>query len=200
MPHVSSFRRRCDLAAIVTVIALCVLLAPRVSHADTRHHITFGLGYTKLLSDDLKDETLGIDFTNAFNGLLTYRYSLNSSIDLCLDSRGMISTDTALGVDLTMTNSYFGPGVRWNMAGMGPRLFLQGSLLFANEEFDAEQGGVKISGSDSSVGFGAIGGVDIPMSKLLSLPIELHYIYAKPADDVSGFGANVGLAFNWGAM
>ena len=59
---------------------------------------------------------------------------------------------------------------------------------------EAEQGGVSISSSES------FGGVDIPLTTLLSLPLEANYMYAKPSDDVSGFGFSVALAFNWGAF
>lgn len=65
---------------------------------------------------------------------------------------------------------------------------------------EAEQGGVSISSSESGTGFGIFGGVDIPLTTLLSLPLEANYMYAKPSDDVSGFGFSVALAFNWGAF
>ena len=183
----------------LALLTAAAMLVPGSAIADTRHHITLGLGYSKLPSDDLKDDTIGIDFTNAGNGVLSYRYSLNSGWDLCLDSRGTISTDSQSGVDLTLMNSYFGPGVRWNAPGAA-RFFGQASFFFVSESAEAEQGGIRISSSDSGTGFGLFGGLDFPVSRLLSIPVELGYIYAKPADDVSGFGATVGLSFNFGEM
>jgi hypothetical protein len=126
------------------LLTAAAMIAPGSAIADTRHHITLGLGYSKLPSDDLKDDTIGIDFTNAGNGVLSYRYSLNSGWDLCLDSRGTISTDSQSGVDLTLMNSYFGPGVRWNAPGAA-RFFGQASFFFVSESAEAEQGGVRIS-------------------------------------------------------
>jgi hypothetical protein len=184
---------------VFVLLAAAATLLPRPSIADTRHHITLGLGYAKLPSDDLKDDSIGIDFTNAANGVLSYRYSLNSSWDVCLDSRGTISTDSQSGVDLTLMNSYFGPGLRWNAPGTA-RFFGQASFFFVSESAEAEQGGLKISASDGGTGFGVFGGLDFPVSTLLSIPVELGYIYAKPADDISGFGATVGLTFNFGEM
>jgi len=184
-------------------VSLCLgwLLLPAVSSsAETRHHIWFGLGYTKLLSNDVKDDALGIDFSNAANGVLAYRYTLNQAFDLTLDSRGTASTDKVGGVDLNLLNSFFGPGLRWHPATGGARLYAQANFFFISESVEAEQGGVKVSGSESGTGFGLSGGVDIPMTPLLSLPIEVNYNYGKPADDVSGFGATIGLSFNFGQM
>ena len=192
------YRARWAIPALA-LLAVAATLAPRSAIADTRHHITLGLGYSKLPSDDLKDDALGIDFSNAGNGVLSYRYSLNSTWDLCLDSRGTVSTDSQSGVDLTLLNSYFGPGLRWNAPGTA-RFFGQASFFYASESAEAEQGGVKISSSDGGAGFGVFGGLDFPVSQLLSIPVELGYIYAKPADDVSGFGGTGGLSFNSGVI
>jgi hypothetical protein len=196
----TTWLRRTQRAMFALAILNAVMIvAPGFSIADTRHHITLGLGYSKLSSEDLKDDALGIDFSNAANGILAYRYSLNSAWDLCLDSRGTVSTDTQSGVDLTLLNSFFGPGVRWNAPGTA-RFFGQANFFFVSESGEAEQGGVKLSFSESGTGFGVFGGLDFPVSALLSIPVEVGYIYAKPADDVSGFGASVGLTFNFGAM
>lgn len=183
----------------LALLAAAATLAPRSAIADTRHHITLGLGYSNLPSDDLKDDSIGIDFSNAGNGVLSYRYSLNSAWDVCLDSRGTVSTDSQSGVDLTLLNSFFGPGLRWNAPGTA-RFFGQASFFLVSESAEAEQGGFKISSSESGTGFGVFGGLDFPVSRLLSIPVEVGYIYAKPADDVSGFGATVGLTFNFGEM
>jgi hypothetical protein len=193
-----SSRLRWVMPALALLVAAATF-APRAAIGDTRHHITLGLGYAKLPSNDLKDDSIGLDFSNAGNGILAYRYSLNSSWDLCLDSRGTASTDTQSGVDLTLLNSFFGPGVRWNAPGTA-RFYGQASFFFASENAEAEQGGVKISASESGTGFGIFGGLDFPVSPLLSIPVEVGYMYSKPADDISSFGATVGLTFNFGVM
>ena len=181
---------------IATFALSAVLIAP--AHAQTRHHISFGLGYAKLLSNDMKDEFTGIDFTNAAHAGLAYRYSLTPEIDLSFDSQATASQDEFAGVKLTLTNSFVGPGVRLYATMASPRPFVQANVFFVREKAEAEHNGVKVTGSETGAGFGITGGIDIQMSPLLSLPLTVHYLNAKPADDVSGLGFNVALAFNFG--
>jgi len=207
--RVSFTSRSARLSLVVSACIGWLVLTAGSASAETRHHITIGAGYTKLLSDDVKDDAIGVDFSNAANGVFAYRYTLNSAIDLTIDSRGTASTQaargtvsnqTAQGVDLWLLNSFFGPGVRWHPATGGARLYLQGNVFLVSEEIEAEQSGVKFSSSESGAGFGIAGGLDIPLSTLLSLPLEVNYNSAKPADDVSGLGFTIALAFNFGKM
>jgi hypothetical protein len=200
--RISLARRAVVVSALVGALALGL---PGAVCAESRHHIAIQLGYTKLTSDQLKDASLGVDFTNAFSGTLQYRYSLTPQFDGTIDSRATVSTSTATdpfsgqSLDLTLTNNYFGPGVRWNLSPQAPHPFLQANFYLVSENFEADVNGTKVSNSDSSAGFGVSGGVDFPISKLLSIPVEVHYLYGKPADDVSGVGLQVGLAWNFGA-
>jgi hypothetical protein len=68
------------------------------------------------------------------------------------------------------------------------------------EEVKGESGNVTVTSHDDSAGFGISGGVDIRGGNLLSIPIEVNYMYGKPSDDVSGIGVNVGLTFNFGML
>ena len=194
MSRIGSRRFIIIVAAVCTAI---MALAPPIQ-AQTRHHLSLGFGYTRLLSSDLKDSTLGVDFTNAGNGGLAYRYSITPMVDLTIDSDATVSMDTVLGVDLTLRNSYFGPGVRWYPTAASPRPFLQGNVFLVEEKAEAERGGAKISNSKSGGGFGLAGGVDLKASRLISIPLTVQYLYGKPADDVSGLGFNVAIAFNFG--
>ena len=196
----SSVPRFTRFSLVVSACIAWLVLGSGLASAQTRHHITIGLGYSKLTSNDIKDDAFGIDFSNAGNGVFAYRYTLNPTIDLTVDTRGTASTDSQQGVDLWLLNSFFGPGVRWNPAVGGARLYLQGNFFFSNEEVEIQQGGATLSASEGGTGFGLFGGVDIPLSNLLSMPLEVNYIYAKPADDVSGVGVTIGLTFNFGQM
>ena len=85
----------------VGVLALTfVPTLPGWCHAENhRHHLGLALGYQKLLSDDLKDESANLDFTNAGFGAIGYRLSLLPNLDLTLDSRATVSFETVRGVD-----------------------------------------------------------------------------------------------------
>ncbi|MCI0329707.1 MAG: porin family protein [candidate division Zixibacteria bacterium] len=167
---------------------------------NNRHHIGLVIGYAKLLSDDVKDDSSGLDWSNSAHAAVTYRYSVNPNLDLAVDSRATFSTQTVNGVDVNLTNTYFGPGVRVIAPQGKIKLFLQGNIYFVNEEVELVQGNTKVSGNETDVGFGANCGIDIQVSKLLSIPLEANFLYAKPVDNVSAFGISAGLTFNFGMM
>ncbi len=165
---------------------------------NARHHIGLVLGYAKLVDDDVKP--LGYDFSNSGHGALTYRYSFSPNIDLAVEGRGTFSAQDVSGSDLNLVNSYFGPGVRIVAPQYNLKLFLQGNFYFVREEVETVSGNTTTTVSEDGVGFGINGGVDIRLSRLLSLPIEVNFLYAKPSDNISGFGISTGLTFNFGMI
>lgn len=185
-------------AALLILVGLVV--ASPAHAANKKHHIGFAIGYEKLLSNDVKDDATGIDFSDAGYGAFQYRFSVQRNLDLTFDVRGAQSTDSGGGVDFTLTNSYWGPGIRLISPKEGTRPYVQANFLFVREEAEAKSGGVTVTGHDTGAGFGISGGVDIRAGNLLSIPIEANYMYGKPADDISGVGVNVGLTFNFGEL
>ena len=194
--------RSCHRWAMLASCALVLLSAlPGAARAENRkHHLGFALGYEKHLSDDLKDEFLGIDFTDAGYAALAYRLSVLHNLDVTMDARATAHTETLGGVDFTMTTSFFGPGIRLIAPNQGLRPYMQANFFLVSESAEAEVGGVKTSMDDNGAGFGISAGVDIRAGNLLSVPIEVNYMYGKPADDISGIGANIGLTFNFGTL
>lgn len=190
------------VAAIVTAAALAPVVALAATHEPMRHHITLAFGFGQHLSDDFDDTDLDM----AGMGQFAYRYSLNRSVDLSIDGRSIMASDEAqIGIggtfyeaELEHETSYFGPGVRWSSGEGGVRPYLQANVFFVEETATSRIDNVSTSVSESGAGFGLMGGVDIRLSRLLSLPVELNYLYAKPADvDVSSLGMSVGLTFNF---
>lgn len=181
---------------------LIILLAwPGSARAENhKHHLGFALGYEKHLSDDLKEESLGIDYTKAGYGAIAYRFSVASNLDITLDARGTTHSDNIGGVDLTMSTGFFGPGLRLISPNEGLRPYMQANFFLVSESLEAEVGNTKTTTDESGSGFGISGGVDIRAGNLLSIPIEVNYMYGKPADDISGIGANIGLTFNFGTL
>lgn len=185
---------------LALVLPLALLVSTSALAENHLHHLGFALGYQKLLSNDLKNDASGIDFTNAAFGALGYRYSVLPNLDLCVDARATRSSQTVSGVDLTLTNSFFGPGVRIVSPIEGVRPYVQANIFLVKEQVETEEQGLKLSASETGAGFGLCGGVDIRASDLISVPIEGNFKYGKPSDNVSGLGINVGLTFNFGKM
>ena len=183
------------------VLALFLVALPAVGRAENhKHHLGFALGYAKHLSDDLKDESNGIDYTDAGYGSIAYRLSVAPNIDISLDLRGTTHSDDINNVDLTLTTGFFGPGLRIISPNEGLRPYVQANFFLVSETIEFEQSGVKVSADENGVGFGISGGVDIRASNLLSIPIEATYMYGKPEDDISAIGVNIGLTFNFGQL
>lgn len=189
---------------LATVAFFGLLLLPAltgVARADNhKHHLGFALGYEKHLSDDLKIESAGIDYTDAGYGAIAYRLSVLPNMDITLDARGTTHSDDISGIDLTMSTGWFGPGLRLISPNEGLRPYMQANFFFVSETLEAEVGNTKTTTDENSAGFGISGGVDIRAGNLLSIPIEVNYMYGKPSDDVSGIGANIGLTFNFGQL
>lgn len=189
-------------AATIVLAAMLPGVAFAATHEPMRNHITLGFGYGQHLSDDFDDT----DLESGGIGQLAYRYSLNRNVDLCVDARSFMASDQAqLGIDGTFyevdfshDTSWFGPGVRWSSGETGVRPFLQANVFFVEETTTIEVANVSEKQSNDGAGFGLAGGADIRLSRLLSLPLELSYLYGKPEDlDVSSLGFSVGLTFNF---
>jgi len=187
------------LGALSVLIAGC-LLNGHAEAALKKHHLTLALGYEKLVSDEMKNNVTGIDFSSSGYGAFAYRFSLKQNFDLTVDFRGVTHSDDLGGVDFTLTNTYWGPGLRFIAPNEGMRPYVQTNFLFVREELEAEQNGITVTAHDGDAGFGICGGVDIRAGNLLSVPIEVNYMYGKPNDDISGIGVNAGLTFNFGDL
>jgi hypothetical protein len=174
-----------------------------------RHHITIQGGYFKAISDDLK--IYGLDVTNAGLGIVEYRYSFTPSIDGVISGRGWVASDNRLVVELglsvstSVTSRFFGVGIRANGKGEEIRPYFQTSVYVVSEDYAASgdlfftDPVVKLggTGTETGVGIGFSGGIDIKASEEISIPIEVTYIAANADEDLSGFGISAGINFNF---
>jgi hypothetical protein len=199
MRGVNALRWRLATVAWLGLFLVSALAGPAQAE-NRKHHLGFALGYEKHLSDDLKIESAGIDYTDAGYGAIAYRLSVLHNMDITLDARGTTHSDTIGGVDLTMSTGFFGPGIRLISPNEGLRPYMQANFFLVSESLEAEVGNTKTSTDENGAGFGISGGVDIRAGNLLSIPVEVNYMYGKPADDISGIGANIGLTFNFGEL
>ena len=72
--------------------------------------------------------------------------------------------------------------------------YLQGNIYYVQEELITSKR-VAYHG----IGFGLSGGVDLDMSRMISIPIEATYVGTggDDMDDLSGFGLSVGVSFSF---
>ncbi|MGH7724726.1 MAG: hypothetical protein ACREOU_04795 [Candidatus Eiseniibacteriota bacterium] len=172
------------------------------------HHITLGVGYAKLLSDDMDpdNQSGGMDFTDSGAGVLAYRISVARNFDAVFESRGtisasevsLVSATETINQDWTFTTSWFGPGLRLHASEGNLRPYAQLNFYYAQETFSVDSGSTTTSTSEGGVGFGVFSGVDIGVSRLISIPVEIAYLYADPAHNISSFGGTAGVTFNFG--
>ncbi len=169
--------------------------APANSSANLgRHHVSLGaFGYFKSTAD-----VFSPDFDHGTSQFLNYRYSFNDHLDLAVDIHAWGQQRTYYGTDVSLTCGGLGLGLRYTAPPVADRLFFyfQGNLYDAVE---AMQVGSE-SASETGLGFGFNGGLELRLGRLISIPLDLSYLLAKPSDDISGYGISTGISINWGRL
>jgi hypothetical protein len=189
---------------VLRTCAVCVWVAVLAAPATAQRpdHETFTLGPTRLLSNQLKIESLGIDLTNAFNGALSIRHALNERVDLSIDLDWLTADASPRefdDADFALANVLAGPGVRYFPTRSSLRPFVQANVFYVSESISLTQFGTSFSAHKRGAGFGLMGGIELLASHSFSVPIVVQYHYARPADDVSGvsFMAGGSINFDW---
>jgi outer membrane protein with beta-barrel domain len=188
-----------SLTIAAALFGVGLVLAGPAGAANKKHHLGLALGYERLLSSDFNGGS-GNDFRSNGYGASQYRFSLQQNLDLTMDFRGLTHSESSGGEKVTLTNTYWGPGIRLISPNEGTRPYVQANFLLVREEVKDEISNVTISAHENGAGFGICGGVDIRAGNLLSIPIEANYMYGKPSDDISGVGINAGVTFNFGEL
>ena len=192
--------------ALATVIASAPAAAqPRPSDVIPEqelrvHHIGIKMGLLNPSTDvvNLGDPLLALE-GNTFMWVLNYRYSLSDFIDLSGDIRswgGPWTTPESQHFRLGVYS--IGPGVRvYGLKRTTDRRvmpYFQGNIYFVQEELTVSERRI-----DHGIGFGLGGGMDLRISRLISIPIEATYVGTSGDDtaDLSGFGLSVGVNFSF---
>ena len=125
---------------------------------------------------------------------VNYRFSVNPHVDLVIDGRGWW---VPVWVDEALDVTFVGAGVRLN----GDAGYVQGNM-YAVKERIVEIGDSSEAKKDvgSGFGIGVNAGAEMRVNDLISIPIEFSLLYAKPANNVSGFGFASGINFNFGRV
>ena len=169
-------------------------------HELRAHHIGIQMGLLNPSTDVVELGNPGLDVEgNTFLVVLNYRYSLNSFIDLSGDLRSWGGPRTTPASQHVKLGVYcIGPGLRvYGLNRTTDRRvmpYVQGSIYYVQEELITFERLV-----DHGIGFGLSGGVDLNMSRLISIPIEATYVGTSgdDMDDLSGFGLSVGVNFSF---
>ena len=186
---------------ILAILVAPSLIAAQQKQADPsrvelrRHHVGAQIGPFNPSTDaiGLANLDLSIDGT-ALLGILSYRYSLNPFVDLDFELRHWIGRWPRSGSDrVKVAAGFIGPGIRIYGADRtsGTRVFpyIQANIYYAQEQVSRLE-----TLSEHGVGFGLSGGVDLAISRRISIPIEATHVRSRGIlDDLSGFGVSVGV-------
>ena len=116
-----------------------------------------------------------MDFTDAALGVAEYRFSFTDKFDGVISNRAWVSSYSASGAELNLISSFFGIGVRHHTplpSNEKIRVYFQPMLYVVSEEIEGNRAGISLSASETGIGYGFAGGLDIQASNLISIPIE----------------------------
>ena len=193
------------LATLAALSALALLpdaaasAEPSPSPVPLRHHVTLGIGHAE--SDDDYDANLH----HCSQGQLGYRYSISPILDLALDYRRVRSGYEVPvydpQVEFYRRMAYFGGGLRIGTNKRMFRPYAQANVYRVRESSKANRfGPAGEPTTTEGTGFGLMGGMEIRLTRVSTIPLEVTYLRAHPGHDVSSTGAQVGITFNFGAM
>ena len=166
-----------------------------------RHHVGVQVGIFNPSTDviELGNLGFGVERSDGMT-ILRYRYSLNPQIDLVAEGRYWTGRGpTATSGEGKVAGGFIGPGIRVHASKgtKGRRVvpYLQGNVYYVQEML----GEPKVLYENGGIGFGLSGGVDLEVTRLISIPIEATYVAngGGGLDDLSGFGVSVGVNFNF---
>jgi hypothetical protein len=189
-------------AAGALLAAVCLLASVRNAAAGglASLHWTLAVGATAQPSADLQFDALGLDFGGALNVALGSRYSLDEQLDVTVDLQIDEATSKPRGyedAELTLSNSFIGPGLRYYPTKSSLRPFVQANVYYVSEMIVLEQFGDRKWKSRSGAGLGLAGGLELRATHRFSFPVTVQCLVAKPADNISGIGFNVGVTYNF---
>ncbi len=120
--------------------------------------------------------------------------------DLGYDVRGSWLTGNSAGADIDVYPLEFTGLVRWELA---PQTKLYMGPGVGYYWFEEDTGAADV---DDDIGVYGVIGLEQALTDTLALSVEMKYLYvdsdasgvgAQSVDDVTGFGATIGLAYKW---
>ncbi|MXZ70030.1 MAG: hypothetical protein F4Z04_00775 [Acidobacteria bacterium] len=189
-------------ALVVATVLACApgAAAQEVEPKPRTHHVGLQPGVFNNSAEAFEFGGLDLDAgRDTFYGAVSYRYSLNPSIDLALHAGHWIGqwvAPTAQTVELA--SGFIGPGVRVNgrrRAAGRVVPYLQTNVYFVQEQLVLERAWSKRV-TQNAFGVGLMGGLDVALGERVSIPIEVIYLATTGnagIDDLSGVGLSIGV-------
>jgi opacity protein-like surface antigen len=161
------------------------------------------LGYaTALQPAAFRIPAWGVDCSTGLGFYANLRHSRTPNIDLIFDLHGWRGSSGKDILAAKVTVTALGIGLRFTDYQLSGTVlpYLQAGCYDITERVSVTGVGQTVSDDASALGFGIDVGVEVRLSRLISVPVEAMYLYGKPGDDVSAFGVATGISFNWGTV
>jgi hypothetical protein len=175
------------------IVALCLFgaLGGAAVAADDECNVNVFLGQ-KLLSDDWKDDTLGVDLQDQMEfGVLFSWQMADWPFAIAADVLASSKDQNVLGVDLEGTTRELALGIRRTWLGARARPFFGVGLGYVAGEITGSMAGFVLSVDDSTVGAWVDGGVFWRLGRHFNLGFEGRYTFAEIEPTVMGISQSV---------
>lgn len=163
-----------------------------------RHHVGLQLGLFNPSTDAIGLGNMGLVLDRSDGQtIVRYRYSVNPRVDLVAELRYWVGRGlTARSEAAKVSGGFLGPGLRirpWNGQRRRAVPYLQGNLYYASEMLGEPE--IRVA---HGIGFGLGGGVDIMVTRRISIPVEAAYVASSGVvDDLSGVGVSAGVSVSF---
>ena len=208
MPHV---RVRLALGGMVALSIVPACSSALAEPASALHFVTVTGGYARYMDEERHGYTSVFDgglagsnranLSDAAELGLRYRYAVRPGTEVFAEFDRIEVSGTETLVDLAGSSEWH-PVRRTDSWGIGCRAsdidgrlqpFFQAGLVFSRQ-WSGLEGSLNHDGNN--LGFGATAGVDIGVTRSLSIPIELAFRFATPLEEVATLGLRSGLTWS----
>jgi hypothetical protein len=198
--------RAADSATVVinpndTITAACITARQAQLRPLGEWHLSLApVGYAVALSPEyFRIPAWDIDCSKGTSFFLNYRQTRTPNVDLVFDLHGWRSSSSSQGLEVALSVAAIGFGARYTDNQLSPSIhpYVQATVARVIEWARVSGGGQSFSDNVGSFGFCVDVGAELRLSRLISIPVEVEYLYGKPGDDVSSVGVAAGISLNW---
>ena len=201
MTNVSNpFATLAALSALALVPESPVAAETAADRGPCRHHITLGIGRAERITGS------GMPQHNSL-GQVGYRHSITRHLDVGLDYRRVRDSRRVPAYpdpgepqrEYYHRMAFWGGGVRLGTNTRTIRPFAQANVYWARESEYRQVHGPDVLSKDQAIGYGMMGGMEIRLTRVTTIPLEVSYLNGGSGTDVQTRGVQVGVTFSFGA-